>query len=510
LLVLFPILFFLSPPTSAEPPPTAFFVETFEHYEFADGARTTAWWDRSDGRLTLRQADAGHTRRWPSLAATEAGGMTSVWVEDRGQGPIIWAQTLDRHGNRLWDADLALLAWQGNAPETPPESHPIALSPAQTGGYWLIWGDETGVWANRWSGESGLTGPRISISADLAVDVTSRCQGDVCGVVWNTDGSHHLALFTAEGTVTPLKESTGAMQIAWGEDGDLWVAWRDSETTQIAIYDSATLLPVWDPPLIIDENSSGPLDLVATNQDVWIILDNPLQVSWLRETGSGLPPVHEKSWLLAETAAQARITAMPNRVSMVWQTDDPPAFWARWIGATGDPLSVDARLLRLGLVEQLFILGDIATTSDASTGVIWMENDQVYARRWEGDGRSFWRHEVAPAYAPAPGWVVSEGLAHSLPVNQPWQGVTAATLDANIALNGGSVQFYVSNQGPRDWRQIEPGQKLEFNNRGNELRWYARLRRSPWGTAPEIQEVSLEYTYSWLQNLAFSQRQHQR
>ena len=130
-------LFFLPSnlPTSADALPTDHFIETFEHYDFADGARTTAWWDRNNGRLTLRQPDAGNTRRWPTLAVAESGDLTNVWVEDRGEGPLIWAQTLDRHGNRWWEEDQAVTAWQGDWLANPPDFHPMALSPAQTGGF---------------------------------------------------------------------------------------------------------------------------------------------------------------------------------------------------------------------------------------------------------------------------------------------------------------------------------------------------------------------------------------
>ncbi len=432
LLALLLLLLLLSLPASADAPPTDRFVETFESYDFADGARTTAWWDRRNGQLTLRQPDAGNVRRWPAVAATEGGGMITVWVEDRGAGPTIWAQMLDRYGNRLWDEDQALIAWEGAWSELPLESHLLDLFPASVDDYWLLRGDETGVWASRWSVEHGQLGAKIAITDAVVDDVALRCLMNVCGVIWSVLDAYHLALFTDEGAVTPLKTNDGPMQIAWKENGDLWVAWRGDGATQLDLYDAETWLPVWDSPLIIDENSEGPLDLVAIAEDIWLISGNPLLVSWLRQTDAGL--VHKNSWTLADAATQARITAMSNKVSIVWQTAEPPAFWARWISTTGESLGADARLLRLGLPDQPLALGDIVATSDASTAVTWTEGDQVFARRWEGDGRSIWRHEVAPAYALTPGWVVSEGLAHSLAVNQPWQGIESVTLRCRYQL----------------------------------------------------------------------------
>ncbi len=174
----------------------------------------------------------------------------------------------------------------------------------------------------------------------------------------------------------------------------------------------------------------------------------------------------------------------------------------------GDSFTSDEILLRLGFPGSEPILGDVAMTTDDAVAVAWTEGDEVFVRKWWSSGGSPWRHEVAPAFVPAPGWVVSEGLAHSLAVNQPWEGVTAVTLEAEVATNGGTVQFYVSNQGPTAWQMIEPGQRVAFSEPGAELRWYARLRRSQWGTAPEVRAMSLDYTYEWLQHLPLSQLQH--
>ncbi|NUQ39387.1 MAG: hypothetical protein HUU23_16720, partial [Caldilineales bacterium] len=41
-------------PARADAPPVAQFSESFTTFAYADGARSTAFWDRDGGRLTLR------------------------------------------------------------------------------------------------------------------------------------------------------------------------------------------------------------------------------------------------------------------------------------------------------------------------------------------------------------------------------------------------------------------------------------------------------------------------
>jgi hypothetical protein len=484
----------------ADSSPSERFAETFASYDHADGARTTAWWDRGGERLTLSQPDAGNERRWPALSVTEDSGILVVWVEDRGAGPHIWGQRLDRHGNRLWDDDRMLAAWQEAWPAADLESRRLAISQAP-GGQWLVWSDESGAWASFWPEEVEVVGTKTQIDVQPGADVTIDCQGDICSVIvvgWETTSAGFLA---ENGTYHPLKTTHGELATAWHGSGDLWLVWRENGDTRLGRYAADSWLPVWDEPVLIRQNDNGPLDLTAASNDVWLLAGAPLQVMWLQGGEVNSLPVQQNVWTLAEAAVRARIVATQNWVSVVWQTTEPGGFWARWISLTGDALGVDARLLRLNFPGQIMALGDVAATNDGSTAVAWTENNEVFTRRWELDGLSTWRHEVAPGYVPAPGWTVYEGLGHSLPVNEPWQGITSATLNATLTYNGGSVQFYVSNQGPRAWQAVEPGQRIVFDEMGNELRWYVRLRRSVWGTAPEIKAVTLDYDYLWRHNL---------
>ena len=482
--------------------PSGHFTETFDSYEYADGARTTAWWDRSGGRLTLRQPDVGNERRWPALAATPDGGMTAVWVEDRGAGPHIWAQQLDTHGNRLWDEDVALVAWRGEWPGSKLEAHLLALERLDIDDYRLVWSDADGVWTGIWSETGGWPEETLKLAETNSDRVSLRCLESNCAVIWQEVDQSQFRLLNDD--VSQAMTFPGKAFAAWRAQNDLWLAWLDGESTSSQRYDSQ-MNPRWNPPLSAPGGPWGLADLADLGGNLFLLHPNPVFVF---EVNGNYPPSVELSEQASSQsyAISAFWGAAPNRLVMVWQAPEPSALWMRWLDGVS-PIS-DEMLLRLGFPGSEPILGDVTMTTDGAVGVAWAEGDEVFVRKWWSSGGSPWRHEVAPAFVPAPGWVVSEGLAHSLAVNQPWESVTAVTLDADIATNGGTVQFYVSNQGPTKWQLVEPGQRVAFSDPGTELRWYARLRRSPWGTAPEIREVSLDYSYAWLQHLPLSKLLH--
>ena len=489
----------------ADDSPSSHFHETFTSYDHADGARTTAWWDRNGGRLTLRQPDVGNDRRWPALAPTADGGMMVVWVEDRGAAPHIWAQRLDAHGNRLWDEDAALVGWNGEWPGSEPEAHRLAVARLAAGVYRLLWSDERGVWTGKWSETTGWEEEAHSLAETDSRRISLRCLESDCAVIWQEveQSQFHLLNDAIRQSLT----IPGKAFATWRAQNDLWLAWQDGDSSSVQRYDSQ-MNPRWHPPLYAPGGERTMMDIADLRGTLFLLYSNPIFVFELSgdypPTAAGSNQTHMQSY-----AVSAFWGAAPDRLAMVWQTPPgPSALWMRWLGGVSPPQ--DEILLRLGIPDAEPILGDVAMTTDGAVAVAWTEGDQVFVRKWWSSGGSPWRHEVAPAYDPAPGWVVSEGLAHSLAVNQPWEAVTAVTLQADVASNGGTVQFYVSNQGPRAWRQVEPGQRVEFSEPGTALRWYARLRRSPWGIAPEVREVSLHYDYEWLQRLPLSQLRHQQ
>ncbi len=480
-------------PARADAPPVAQFSESFTTFAYADGARSTAFWDRDGGRLTLRPPDAGFLRRWPALAPAAAGDLIVAWVEDRGEGPHIWAQRLDRHGNRLWAADASLIPWQGAWPPAAAAAHPLALAAGPEGATRLAWSDAAGVWSGVWAPETGWQQGPTRLAESSSARMSLRCLQAACALLWQTPGQTEVRLFSPD--PGPALTLPGPAHAAWRAADDLWLAWQQPEGVAIQRFDRQ-LHPHWPAPRILAGELQAAADIADLGGDLFILSPAPLTVLAVRgEDGAA------ETRLISQRQAQtAHWAATPRQLALIWQTPAPASLWMRWLDGVS-PWS-EALLLRLDAPGLEPILGDAGpAVAETAAAVAWTEGRQVFVRPWLPGGWSPWRHEVAPAYAATSGWVAAEGLAHSLTVNPPWQNVAAVTLQADVNLLGGAVQFFVSNQGPRAWQAIAPGQRVLFPQPGHDLRWYARLRRSPWGMGPEVQEVRLLYEYLWMQHL---------
>lgn len=464
--------------------PVAVFSEDFRSFAYADGARTTAWWDRAGGRLTLRPADATPLRGHPLLAAAPAGGMLVTWTEDRGSGPFLWAQQLDAHGNRLWDDDLPLFSWAGDRWSSGLQDRAVALAAMGSDAWLLAWSDDDGVWAYRHDlATATATGPITQLATTPNTDVQARCNATHCVVVWQEAGLSQVRTFDKDMQLLGSSQTPGDAWASWAADGDIWLLWQQGDT-RLAQRFSPTLVPDPTPALPLTDDGSTIADIAADGDSLLMLTLDPTRLVQLAPAGS----VTQLASYSAATAG--RLLATPDDVLVLLQTADTSSLWLWQVRPVGA-----AHLLRLGLPGWEVRLGDAAMTSDAALAVVWLEADKLLLRRWLPGGWSSWRHEVSPAYTPAEGWVNAEGLGHSLDINPPTQTVTSVRLEADMLLNGGSVQFFVSNQGAKQWQPIMPGAEIVFDRPGTRLRWYARLRRSAWGTAPEIRQISLHYHY---------------
>ncbi|NOZ48485.1 MAG: hypothetical protein GXP37_00370 [Chloroflexi bacterium] len=463
--------------------PVAVFSEDFRTFAYADGARTTAWWDRRGGRLTLRPADAAPRRRHPLLAAAPAGGMLVVWTEDRGSGPFLWAQQLDAHGNRLWDDDLPLFSWAGDRWSSGLQDRAVALAAMGSDAWLLVWSDDDGVWAYRHDLAAATTiGQIMQLATTPNTDVQARCNATHCVVVWQEAGLSQVRTFDNALRLLGSGQWPGSTWATWAADGTVWLLWpQDSD------YEAQRWLPTLEaaavPALRFANDGSSVVDIAAEGEALLVLTLQPTRLWQLAPTAS--PQV----LATYADAVTGRVLSGHDAGVVLLQTAADDSLWL-WLYRP----QTRGRLLRLGLPGWEVRLGDAAMTSDAALAVVWLEADKLLVRRWLPGGWSSWRHEVSPAYTPA-GEAMLEGLGHSLEVNQPSQAVTSLRLEADVSLLGGSVQFFVSNQGAKQWQPITPGTEIVFDRPGTRLRWYARLRRAANGAAPEIRQLSLHYHY---------------
>ncbi|NOZ72745.1 MAG: hypothetical protein GXP38_12685, partial [Chloroflexi bacterium] len=332
--------------------PTARYIETFTTYAHADGARTTAWWDRTQGHLTLRPPDAGNMRRIPALAPLADGGMQIVWVEDQGDGAFIWSQRLDGYGNRLEDEDRRLFPWAGSRWQTALGERALSLATISDDEWFLLWSDNDGVWAFRQGtgarGQDSLA-TRLADSANVTVQV--RCWQALCAVLWQEEAASQVRVFDA--TMTPLaaKSLPGKALLSWSDSGDVWLAWQEEGGFVAQRFDNM-LVPREQPSQKYTSSGTVIADIAAYNDSLLLLSLDPTRLIQMDSTAPAIE--------LAEypQASAARLLATAEDIVLVLQTTEDTALWLeRYYPLTS------SRLLRLGLPGFEPLLGEVALTS---------------------------------------------------------------------------------------------------------------------------------------------------
>ncbi|MFH0831133.1 MAG: cell wall-binding repeat-containing protein [Parcubacteria group bacterium] len=89
----------------------------------------------------------------------------------------------------------------------------------------------------------------------------------------------------------------------------------------------------------------------------------------------------------------------------------------------------------------------------------------------------------------------TKALAQSLDVDIVSNDITSATLTAEQKLNGGSIDFYLSNNA-NDFELVQPGEAHTFKAAGSHLRWKAELANSSTDLAisPLIEKITIVYS----------------
>jgi len=87
------------------------------------------------------------------------------------------------------------------------------------------------------------------------------------------------------------------------------------------------------------------------------------------------------------------------------------------------------------------------------------------------------------------------GTAQSRTIDTLTAAIRQATLTADYQFNGGSVQFYLTNDGGTTWAPVTPGISHVFTSTGSDLRWKAVLNVDPVRTrTPVVHSLRIDYT----------------
>lgn len=90
----------------------------------------------------------------------------------------------------------------------------------------------------------------------------------------------------------------------------------------------------------------------------------------------------------------------------------------------------------------------------------------------------------------------SSGVGQSLGIDNVSFNITKAYLNSNHALNGQTINYYLSNNGGLTWESAVNGQEHTFSSSGNDLRWKAELSTVDPSVTPSIQSISISYAYT--------------
>ncbi|XLQ20016.1 MAG: Ig-like domain-containing protein [Candidatus Moraniibacteriota bacterium] len=218
--------------------------------------------------------------------------------------------------------------------------------------------------------------------------------------------------------------------------------------------------------------------------------DNPI-VSWVDEQQNiHLTRLDSLAWekmdgtigydVVDETGKQVQYMDMEltsdNRPMIVWsELEWSSTHFKMWNGSSwtgGDGESTESDSLS-GNVETLNL--DIVINSNDEPSVVWGEN-------WGDQDIHF---SILPTE------IISPAVVQSDKINGSIADIIKATLIADEELEGESrIEYYLSIDGGATWIQVNSGEELIFDIKGDNLRWKAILYK---GSVPVLDGVRVEY-----------------
>jgi hypothetical protein len=125
--------------------------------------------------------------------------------------------------------------------------------------------------------------------------------------------------------------------------------------------------------------------------------------------------------------------------------------------------------------------------------VVWASReDSLYTFGGQGKTGPLTRYDTDRIYRFEFGHA-TQAVAQSTRVNSSSERVLRATLNVTQDLNGGTVNYFLSNNGGATWAAATPGVELTFTTFGSDLRWRATLMGDGVRT-PTIDRLTIDWT----------------
>jgi len=276
-----------------------------------------------------------------------------------------------------------------------------------------------------------------------------------------------------------------------------WVVGGDGITP--VIYNTAGGADAWGPQMIVGSNYITAIDMVDANVGYVVMADGAIG----KTTNGG------STWTVDSSNTDPLSDIYCYDATTCWASKsiDSGTFLYTTNGTTwgtGSLAATDTINALIGLDEKtLFVSGESSiqyTTNGGSTwaaitsdylpkglkSIAYVNPKQLYII---GDA-TYQRANVlniSANYAAA-------GTIQSLTVDNVDDDISAATLTATEALNGGTISYEMSVDGGANWESVTSGVEHSFANTGSDLRWRAMVAGGP-ATTPTISEIAITYTY---------------
>jgi len=445
------------------------------------GAGNRLW--ASDLRVN---SDSGTAQQWlPAAAVGSSGNAVMVWQDYRNGNPDIYAQRLDAAGNRLWVVDSRVNSDSASTGQWYP-----AVAVTSSGNAVMVWEDYRNGNPDIYVQRLDAAGNRLW-TADLRVNSDSGTAGQWYPAV-AVDGSENAVVVWEDyrnGNFDIYAQRLDAAgNRLWATD--LCVN-SDSGTTER--YDPAVVVDsIGNAVVVWQDYRDGNPSIYAQRLDV---AGNRLWAADLRlnsDTGTAY-----------QFYPAVAVDGGGNAV-VVWEDYrnsggmENPDIYAQRVNVAGNRLwAADVRVNSdTGTAGQ----GSPAVAMDGSGNaiVVWGDyrngNDDIYAQKLNQVGGKGWQADLQIVYPDL--FYYPTGSAQSRTVDTTPLLISDANVAAGVETNGGSVQFYLTNDGGAHWAQVTPGVTHVFTATGSDLRWKATLTGDPiWRQrSPVVTGLRIEYS----------------
>ena len=466
----------------------------------------------------------------PAIAAL-GDDIVVAWQDWRNSAPAFFLQRFSAQGQRLWSNAVRLLEDDFSDQDLPVVD--------------LATNDETiyAVWADARTGRSQVylqllnaDGNRL-LANPFAIHVDEKSTipqynpkvaVDAAGniyVVWEEqyDGGYRVVGKQFDARLTP--QSYGSFNngrlpnIAVNAQGRIQLIWLSVAGSDIELYTSS-LTNFLDPgtaPRVLVNHLEGRVDRYNPPDLAIDDISGHATIVWVDSIESGvyvqrfhgITPLWTANVQLNATpgtftAAPALTLHSNGESTVVWQDilAGNRLLAAQRLDTQGQPLwQTDTERYRVvSSAAQQAQHPAVATTATGNIWVAWQEframNDDVYLQQLDARGTPILGQDLQVPQVDR--FYHSQGQAQAKAINGTQSNVAAATLTAAMKLQGGTAEFWLSNNGGESWDAISPGIRHHFAQSGSDLRWRAQLQGNPFQSTqtPSIQRIQVDYAAS--------------